>query len=307
MGLICPDCRAPLSRNGAAFRCASGHSFDVAREGYVNLMRTRSTGDSGEMLRARRAFLDRGHYAPLADAVCEVAGAHLRDHGDAAALPRERDDAAAHLPEQDDGALLRERGDDAALDVLDAGCGEGYYLGRLQAWLGAHAGAPRPQLWGLDSSKDAIRMAAKRHHEARFVVADSKDMVPFADRSLAALTVIFAPRNAAEFARVLAPGGLLLIVVPSPRHLAELRVEFDLLGMEEHKLRHVRDGLAGLFEGLATRTVEYPLDLTADDMALLLTMTPSHRHDPEQRLAKLRPDARYRTTASFTLVEATCV
>ncbi|MDB5074166.1 MAG: methyltransferase protein [Chloroflexi bacterium] len=281
--LICPHCSAMLARDGATYRCENGHAFDVAREGYVNLLRTRSTGDSAEMLRARRAFLERSHYAPLAEAVCEVVDTHLREMPTAGTMGNAR------------------------TSILDSGCGEGYYLGRLHDYLAAQQGAERYRLWGLDSSKDAIRMAAKRYREMDFVVADCKDMIPFANGSIAALMDIFAPRNPAEFARVLAPGGLLLIVVPSPNHLGELREALDLLGMEENKLRNVQDSLRGIFSKPEVRPLEYTMDLTAEDVALLVTMTPSHRHSPEQRLAALRPDERYRATAAFTLVACTRV
>jgi 23S rRNA (guanine745-N1)-methyltransferase len=274
-----------LSPMNGGYRCANGHSFDIAREGYINLLRTKSTGDSAQMLRARRAFLERGHFAPLAEAVCEVVDA------DFARYPVDgREDFRSTVNTAERAG------------ILDSGCGEGYYLGRLQAYLNARPDRHGFRLWGLDSSGDAIRMAARRYREASFVVADCKDMIPFADSSFAVAICIFAPRNPAEFARVLAPGGLLLIVVPEPDHLGELRETLDLLGMEDDKLRHLYDSLDGLFGEPTVRTVRYAMDLSADDVALLVTMSPSHRHQPEERLASIRRDAHYGTTAAFTLV-----
>jgi SAM-dependent methyltransferase len=279
-GLICPHCRSLLARGGEGYRCVTGHAFDVAREGYVNVLRTRQSGDSTEMLRARRVFLERGHYAPLGDALCEIVGSHVRTW--------------SHT--------VLETGESRAAGILDSGCGEGYYLGRLRDCLAASRLGDRFALWGLDSSKDAARMAAKRYPDIGLVVADCKDMVPFVDASLAVVLTVFAPRNVAEFARVLAPGGLLLIAIPAANHLVELREKLDLIGMEANKLQHIRESLAGLFDETAARNIEYILDLSAEDVALLATMTPSHRHNPEQRLALVEPCRRYAVTASFTLL-----
>src|SRR5688572_19551475 len=121
---ICPNCRLPLAHGERVMRCADGHSFDVAREGYVNLLtgkprRGAAAGDTAAMVRARRAFLERGHYAPLAAAVA--------------------------------------RGVGSARIVADAGCGEGYYLGRLMTEPGL-AGAV---FYGTDVSKPAVAAAAK--------------------------------------------------------------------------------------------------------------------------------------------------
>jgi 23S rRNA (guanine745-N1)-methyltransferase len=277
--LICPHCRAPLVRAGAGYRCPEGHAFDIAREGYVNLLRTRQTGDSAEMLRARRAFLEREHYAPLADALCDIVGRHLG--------------ASPHGERPISGDSTH---------ILDCGCGEGYYLGRLRRYLAASRRGDQLAFWGLDSAKDAARMAARRHPGIGFVVADCKDMVPFADTSLHALLTVFAPRHVAEFARVLASGALLLIAIPSENHLIQLRAPLGLLGMEDNKLQHVRESLVGHFDETATPTVEYTMDLSAEDVILLATMMPSHRHNPAQRLALVETSRRYAATAAFTLL-----
>src|ERR1700730_10081044 len=177
--LVCPVCHTGLRQVDGALVCANTHSFDIAREGYINLLLQKRTGDAKEMLRARRNFLERGFYAPLADAVNELVRTHLQD-----------------VPEP--------------LHILDAGCGEGYYLDRLQ-----NALAPLQSGYyiGLDVSKEAIRMAAKRYRQLLFVVADVKQRLVLADGVIHAILNIFAPRNQSEFARVTSANGILIVVI----------------------------------------------------------------------------------------------
>jgi len=165
--------------------CARGHSFDVARSGYVNLLqpqdrRSAQPGDRAEAVAARRRFLDRGVAEPLVRAIVEL-------------LPLGVGDA-----------------------LLDVGCGEGHHLG---AFLRAY----RVDGHGVDISIPAIDAAARRYRDARFVVANADRFLPYADRSFAAVTSITARMNADEFARVLAPDGRLLVAIPGPDDLLQLR------------------------------------------------------------------------------------
>lgn len=139
MSFSCPLCHQPLSREKNSYICPQRHQFDMAKEGYVNLLpvqhkRSRDPGDSAEMMQARRAFLDAGHYQPLRDAIV---------------------------------AQLRERLDDKATAVLDIGCGEGYYTHAFADAL------PEITTFGLDVSKVAIKAAAKRYPQVTFCVASS--------------------------------------------------------------------------------------------------------------------------------------
>jgi 23S rRNA (guanine745-N1)-methyltransferase len=188
------------------------------------------------------------------------------------------------------------------LNVLDAGCGEGYYLDRLKH----HLTAVRPDLtlgyWGLDSSRDAIRLAARRNRTLSLLVADIKDRLPFATGSLQVVLSIFAPRHAAEFARVLAPDGLLLLVIPGPEHLRELRDSLELLAMEENKRDHVIATHAPWFTLSEEDDLALALDLEPEDVRLLVTMSPSHRHVSDRRDTALQTLRRLQVTASFTLL-----
>lgn len=264
----------PAASDAGSMRCGRCHSFDLAREGYLNLLRSKRTGDSKEMLLARRAFLDRGHYQPLAEALADTIATFLGEH----AGPCER-----------------------PLRVLDAGCGEGYYLDRLGQRLSEAPGLVGTLLIGLDSAKEAIRMAAKRCPDAALLVADLKERLPIADASLDAILNVFAPRDLAEFARMLVPGGLLLIAIPSPDHLVELRLAHGLLGIEEQKLERLLEALAPHFASVGTRDLRYTLHLESDAVQTLIAMTPSQRH-PERRLLPESDGGASKATAAFTLV-----
>ena len=272
--LACPICGARLAPDGGALTCPTRHSYDVAREGYVNLLRTRTPGDTKEMLLARRRFLERGHYAPLSDAINGLVEAHLRDRGG----------------ETDGGS------------IADAGCGEGYYLGRLRPSLVAGAGGTHRCHLGLDASKDAVRLAAKRYKDAVFVVADIKARLPLVDGSVEVLLNVFAPRNPAEFARVTVAGGLLLVVIPAPDHLAELRSSLRLLEIEEKKEQRVVEALADGFHLGGSNALEYELPLDAEDVLSLVRMTPNYWHTPAETERAIRAREAYRARAAFSLL-----
>lgn len=181
---LCPVCGAPLTCAERAWQCENGHSFDVARQGYVNLLTVQQKhslhpGDTREMVAARRAFLDAGHYAPIAQTLRTLLARHAPD----------------------------------ARCVLDAGCGEGYYLSQL---------ADIPERWGIDISKDAVRFAAARDKSAHFLTASAAHL-PFSDASFDCVMSMFAFTAAAEFARVLRPGGIFLQVTAGRGHLSALK------------------------------------------------------------------------------------
>ena len=183
----CPLCREILSQQNNAWRCANAHQFDIAREGYVNLLpvqqkKSLDPGDNAEMIQARRAFLDAGHYRFLSDAISQQLSTLLHS-GDR---------------------------------LLDIGCGEGYYTSALAA---AAAGI---QVQGLDISKAAVRAAAKRYKHISWCVASSYAL-PFATGQFAALLRIYAPSEPAEMSRVLRSGGYLLAVSPAPEHLLQFK------------------------------------------------------------------------------------
>ena len=186
--ILCPLCRQPLQREAKAWRCLREHSFDVAREGYVNLLpvqhkNSRDPGDDPQMVMARREFLQAGHYQPLRDALLAL---------------------AAPLQPQ---------------SLLDIGCGEGYYTAAL-----AEVSA---QAIGLDIARLAIRVAAKRYPGVTWLVGSGAHL-PIADGSVDLVCNIFTQMHLAEMHRVLKPEGYVLVVTPAVGHLQSLREQlFD--------------------------------------------------------------------------------
>lgn len=187
MKLLCTvrGCRQPLRAMERHLSCPAGHTFDVARSGYVNLLqpqdrRSRAPGDSPEAVAARRRFLDRGLEAPLVSALVELLPL---GHGES---------------------------------LLDVGCGEGHHLAAFRSTYGAAC-------HGVDISVAAIELAARRHPGCTWVVANADRFLPFPDVSFRAITTITSRLPAGELQRVLAPGGRLLVAVPAEDDLAELR------------------------------------------------------------------------------------
>jgi 23S rRNA (guanine745-N1)-methyltransferase len=272
--LVCPVCGAAMALAGAALRCGAGHAFDVAREGYANLLvtrrrRTRMVGDTPAMVAARADFLARGHYHRLADAVAELVARHVR---------------------------ARRAAEDRC--VVDVGCGTGYHLGRVRDRLRAD-GAAAPCLFGTDVSKHAVRRAARAHPDVSFLVADTRTGVPLADHAAVAVLDVFAPRDGAELARLLASDGLLVVVTPGPGHLAELAERVGLVGIQPEKQRAVAAGLAPWFRPLGARRLRYPMELTGPEAAELARMGPSARHLTPAVLAAAERLDRLTVTADF--------
>jgi 23S rRNA (guanine745-N1)-methyltransferase len=192
----CPVCEQPLTQQQKSYTCTNNHSFDIARQGYVNMLlpnqkKSSNPGDSKDMLLSRREFLHQGYYDRLSDAI----NTQLHDTG------------SNH---------------DTPFTLLDVGCGEGFYLRRLQHYLDNYIPQHDCQLYGTDISKDGVRYAAGLHRAGSYFVA-SLYQLPVQDDSVNGITRIFAPKSYAEFARVLKPGGTLLSVVPGAEHLIELK------------------------------------------------------------------------------------
>ena len=259
--LLCPVCReslGPGGGSGGTLVCPAGHSFDAARQGYFNFLVGKGTvfeADAADMVAARFEFLSAGHYRPLADAVAGLAAPAL---------------------------AARQAADTGAVGaVLDAGTGTGHYLrallDRTIQGNGAGAGSPVAAI-GLDISKFALRRAAKLNPEAVNLVGDVWQPLPVADDAVDVVMVVFAPRNAAEFARVLRPGGHLVVVTPRPGHLAEVAGQTGMLGIEPAKDERLAASLAGHFSPLGGQDLDLDLALAPADVGRLALMGPAGHH-----------------------------
>jgi 23S rRNA (guanine745-N1)-methyltransferase len=249
--LACPQCGCALGVHGPVLSCDAGHSFDIARQGYVNLLpgrATASTADTPSMIAARKAFLERGHFEPIVAAVALAACAAVTD--------------------------------DVTGAILDAGAGTGYALGTVLDAMPGRAGV------ALDISKHAARVAARSHERTGAIVADIWTRLPLRASSVAVVLDIFSPRNAEEFGRVLAPGGALVVVTPNNEHLIELVGPLGLITVDPRKTERLSVKLGSDFEHIAEQIVSYPLELSREDAVAAAAMGPSGAHFSESELAR---------------------
>ncbi|OMH33235.1 hypothetical protein BGP79_05385 [Tersicoccus sp. Bi-70] len=297
--LRCPVCEAQgltasarRSRVGG-LTCPEGHHWDAARQGVVNLLTgagTRFTPDTAAMVEARDRFLGAGHYAPVAQAVADAAT----------------------------------RGGTSAVAVLDAGAGTGYYLAavldaltaepalasestdadsRTEAGTGPEAGPASVTAIGTDLSPVALRRLARAAPTALPLVWDTWRPLPVRDAAVDVVLAVFAPRNLPEFARVLTPDGVLVLVTPRPGHLAELRELTGMLAVEPGKEERLHHALTGHFTVVDEREVDVPLDLTTADAADAAFMGPAGHHASADELAGRLADVStpIRVTARVTV------
>lgn len=181
--LLCPICKSPLKASGNSLRCDKAHCFDIAKEGYVNLLTGNKSGeligDNRDMARCRKNFLDKGYFKPLANRISE---------------------------------LINENKPQTVIDIC---CGEGYYTEYIKSKTNA-------EVYGFDISKEMVRLAAKRKCGAHFFVANMAD-IPLVGSVIDCAIHLFAPFCENEFARTIKSGGILISAAPGKRHLHTLK------------------------------------------------------------------------------------
>ena len=262
---ICPLCQSILSQTNNTQICENNHHFDIAKEGYLNLLpvnakNSKNPGDNKEMMMARRTFLDSGGYFPLAQKLSVLIKDLLIDNNEAT--------------------------------LLDLGCGEGYYTNILENTL-----PESTTITALDISKVAIRYAAKRYKKINFCVASAYD-VPLAEGSIDALVRIYAPSLDSELGRLIKEGGYLITVTPAPRHLFELREK-----IYEQVNEHLSENDAPIgFRKVEQVTLNYPLLITEEKILKdLIQMTPFAWKFNEQKMQLLLSEKEWNIECDFNI------
>ncbi|EAQ96816.1 putative RNA methyltransferase [Congregibacter litoralis] len=237
--LRCPLDGLPMEWDSHSLRCPNKHSFDRARQGYCNLLsaqdkRSKDPGDSQPMIAARHRFLEAGHYYPVAEGIAQLL-----------------------LPYVDSSRL-----------VVDAGCGEGYYLNHLRDCVQA-AGLSEPGILGFDISKWALQVAARRF-PGTWLVASNRN-IPLEDASADLVMDMFGFPDFPSFSRVLKSSGLLLRVQTGHEHLRELR---ELIYPQLKAQRPASDIPKGFTLRERAALTFKTADLDQEVIADLLLMTP---------------------------------
>lgn len=263
MSYLCPLCQKALLINQNTYRCLHNHQFDVAKEGYVNLLpvqhkRSKDPGDNKAMMQARLQFLNAGHYQPMRDALGEIVTTLLMK------IPNPQ--------------------------LLDIGCGEGYYTHHFFNAL------TNANVYGLDISKIMIRSAAKRYPQCDFVVASSQRL-PFSDTQFDAIVRIFAPCHGQELDRVTKDGGIMVTVTPGARHLYQLKAHI----YDNVHLHDIPEEIIPSFTLESEHNVTFPMVLRGDEACLLLQMTPFAWRAPQSLWEQLKNTAQFNCEADFTL------
>ncbi len=253
------------SASSTSYRCSNNHQFDQAKEGYVNLMpvhhkSSKNPGDNKEMMQARRLFLNTDHYQPLRDAVM----AQLRQH-----LPQD------------------------ATELLDIGCGEGYYTSEF---VQLHQQFPDITVHGLDISKVAVKYAAKRYHACDFCVASSHRL-PFADHFFDGVVRIYAPCKGEELHRAIKSGGILVAVTPAPRHLYQLKeLIYDGVNLHDVPVENIEG-----FELVVDQQLHYDMTLSGEEATALMQMTPFAWKTSDQVWQQLAQAQNFACEADFAI------
>lgn len=266
MAYQCPLCQQVLSLAGTRYSCANNHQFDMAKEGYVNLMpahhkRSKDPGDNQEMMQARRQFLAADYYAPMRSAVSTMCQQSMENN--------------EHT-------------------LLDIGCGEGYYTSFIADEL--RQKYDDASVFGLDISKVAIRYAAKRYPNCQFSVASSHRL-PFADQSLGVVLRIYAPCKDEELQRCIRKDGTLVTVTPASRHLYQIREKI----YQDVRLHETQPESIEGFTLEQEQRIHYPMMLKEGAALNLLQMTPFAWKANEQLREELANAELFECEADFML------
>ena len=285
--MVCPVCggRLDLTSEGRSLACRVGHSFDIARQGYVNLYRGKPVNEySKESFRQRQQILEKGMYAHILDEICSFLQDACGDgSGDACGTGCELVHTGAGRPLGGKPCDIRSR------ILLDAGCGEGYYTREIASRLGGCGLEPAGKtqggcgldLYGVDLSRDSVQLAASTANQAggaastiKWLVADIGHL-PVRDGSVDILLDIFTSANYEEFRRVLSADGYLIKVIPGEDHVKELReAASSQLHHKDYKERKGAAVFSEHFEVVLQKTVSRTFTVTPEERDIFINMTP---------------------------------
>lgn len=261
----CPVCGERLIPHEKTFDCPNGHSYDLASEGYVYLLppnkkHSKMPGDDKEMVASRRSFLESGEYRLFSDALNQLSYQYSNHEKPV---------------------------------ILDAGCGEGYYTGRLAESLSRHSVSA--ELYGFDISKFAVKAAAKKYKNISFAVG-SMFGIPVLSESADLVTNVFAPIVPDELNRVTKPGGILILAVPGERHLFGLK---KILYENPYENEHRETEYPG-FRFLERVPMCGQIHTSDPEMIQsLFTMTPYYWKTPKEGCEKLKETQSLETEIEF--------
>ena len=267
----CPVCHNTLyehtSGSSISLRCKNGHSFDRHKKGYVNLLlaqhkKSRQPGDDSNMVKGRRNFLEAGHYNGLADKLAQ---------------------------------LIHQQ---APKYLLDAGCGEGFYLNHILS--STHLRIEEIKTFGFDISKPAIQAAASKYKHTQWAVASSA-RAPYENASFDCIISVFSRVEAQEFSRLLKPGGIVIYAGPGPNHLLALR-ELIYAEVKAYKIQKHHSYFNDDFVLLETIPLSLPITLNDnDDIINLVSMTPHGQRINKDAADRLEKANTLKDTADFLL------
>ncbi len=260
--MICPICGKPLTRAEKSYSCVKRHSFDLAKQGYVNLLPVQNKkslhpGDTKEMLVARREFLNSGIYMPICNAVTQKSAELMR---------------GIENPQ-----------------IVDIGCGEGYYTTAIKNAVGDCS------CMGIDISKDAVRMACSRSKEIVWAVATA-GCLPVEDNSTQLITAMFSLISKDEYTRILQKGGYIIEVIAGNNHLIELKhIIYDEVYKQDKKPAYISDK----FKEVSVEEQEFSFTLDNAQLKNLLMMTPHLWRIKKENREKLEQTDKLTLTAHY--------
>lgn len=260
--LVCPLCGKELFLEGKSYKCSNNHCFDMARQGYVNLLPVQNKhslhpGDTKEMLEARRRFLESGKYLPLCNALKETAKKYC----------------CAEEPV-----------------IVDVGCGEGYYTRALADSF------ENSKTLGIDIAKDGVRMACSRGKDITWAVATASHL-PVAGGSADIVTAVFSLFMDGEYSRILKKGGIAIEINAATEHLMEMKeiIYDDVFPQNKRPSSHGE----GLFKRLSSEKYSFRFHVDGSELKDLLYMTPHLNRIKEENKNKLLAMEGLDLTAAF--------